>query len=235
MSYDDGPRPGACTPRADSLDSTIRPLGGALFPAAAFDAVVIAASLGGREVLERLLGALPVDFPAPVLVVQHQDPRSPGYLPELLARRTRLLVRHAEAGERLRAATVYVAPPGRHLLVDPDGRCALSEGPRVSFARPSADRLFASAAAAFGARVLGVVLTGRLFDGTAGAAEIRRAGGVVLAQEPGTCRAPDMPRAAMRSGAVHLALPPAALGAAVHGLVAVPGVPALFGLRAATA
>ena len=201
-----------------------------LFPAAAFDAVVVACSLGGREALEQLLWPLPADFPAPLLVVQHVDADSPGYLPGLLARRTGLAVKHAEPGEPLRAGTVYVAPPGRHLLVTPEGRCARSDGPRVSFARPAADLLFTSAVAAFGARVLGVVLTGRLSDGAAGAVAIRGAGGVVLAQDPASCRAPEMPRAAIARGAAHFTLPPAALAAALVGLVAVPGTSARLGV-----
>lgn len=196
--------------------------------------VVVAASLGGREVLEQLLAPLPADFPAPVLVVQHVGDRA-SHLPELLALRTQRPVRHAVTGERPRAGVVYVAPPGRHLAVDANGRCALREGHRVSFARPAADVLFRSAAAAFGARTLGVVLTGRLSDGAAGAEAIRQAGGVVLVQEPATCRAPDMPLAALRRGAAHLALPPAVLASALVGLVAVPGVPALFGLGARAA
>ena len=220
-----------CMPRADGLGSINLGSSPLLFPRAAFDAVVIAASLGGREALEQLLGPLATDFPAPVLVAQHVDERSPGYLPRLLARSIRLAVKHAENGERLRAGTVYVAPPGQHLVFSPDGRCRLSDGPRVSFARPSADRLFEGAADAFGARTLGVILTGRLFDGVAGSVAIRRAGGVVVAQEPSSCRAPDMPRAAIRQGVVQLTLPIAVLASALHCLVALPGVPALFGFE----
>lgn len=199
-----------------------------------FDLVVVAASLGGREVLEQLLARLPADFPAPVLVVQHVGDHGPSHLPELLARRTGRRVRHAAAGERPRAGVVYVAPPGHHLAFDADGRCALRDGPRVNFARPAADVLFESAAAAFGARTLGVVLTGRLCDGAAGAEAIRRAGGVVLVQEPASCRAPDMPLAVLQRGAAHLALPPAGLASALASL-AVPGVPALCGLGARAA
>jgi two-component system chemotaxis response regulator CheB len=206
-----------------------------VFPRASFDVVVIAASFGGREALEQVLGPLPPDFPAPLLVVRHVDPNSAGYLPALLARRTRLSVKHAEPGERLRAGTVYVAPPGRHLLVVDGGRCSLSDEPRVNFARPAADRLFTSAVESFGARTLGVVLTGFLHDGAAGAAAIRRLGGVVLAQDPETCAAPDMPLAAIGRGAVHLTMPPAALAAALVSLVAVPGVPEVFGLKTRTA
>ena len=196
----------------------------------AFEAVVVATSLGGREALERLLAPLPVDFPAAVLVVQHLNARSPSFLPELLARRTRLAVKHAACGEPLRPATVFVAPPGRHLLVDAGRRCRLSDAPPVWFARPAADPLFVSAASVFGARALAVVLTGRLCDGAAGAVAVREAGGVVLAQEPASCRAPEMPTAAIRSGAAHVALPVEVLGAALRALVTVPGATALFGL-----
>ncbi|MFL5619662.1 MAG: chemotaxis protein CheB [Gemmatimonadaceae bacterium] len=197
---------------------------------AEFDVVVVAASLGGREALELLLAPLAADFPAPIVVVQHVGAHSPSYLPELLAKRTRLAVHHAASDETLRPSVVYVAPPGLHLLVGPDGRCVLSGAPPVAFSRPSADPLFVSAADMFGARTLGVILTGRLRDGTAGAEAIRRAGGVVLAQDPATCRAPEMPLAAIRQGTVHLVLPPASLGNALSVLVSVPGARAMFGL-----
>lgn len=200
-------------------------------PFAAFDVVVIATSLGGREALEALLAPLATDFPAPVVVVQHMDAHSPSHLAELLARRTGLAVKFAESGEPLRASTVYVATPGRHLVIGPDRCCVLSDDPAVRFSRPSADPLFESAADVFGERTLGVILTGRLSDGTVGAEAIRRAGGVMLAQDPATCRAPEMPQAAIRQGLVHLTLPPAALGAALSALVAVPGARALFGLE----
>lgn len=197
-------------------------------PTAEFAAVVVAASLGGPDALGAVLGGLPHGFAVPILVAQHIRAGSPGYLPRMLQRQTTLAVRHAAAGERPQAGTVYVAPPGHYLLLDARGRCALSDGPRVSFARPAADVLFTSAARVFGAQTIGVVLTGRLFDGAAGAAAIRHAGGVVLAQDPATCRAPGMPRAAIRRGAAHLVLSPTALAAALIRLVAEPGGAAEF-------
>ena len=216
-------------PRADdspSRDGASVPAGSAR---AEFDVVVVATSLGGREALEQLLATLAPDFPVPILVVQHVSPHAPSHLPEMLARRTRLAVRHAEMGDLLEAGTVYVAPPGRHLLVSADRRCVLSEGAHVAFSRPAADPLFGSAAEVFGERALGVILTGRLRDGTAGAGAIRRAGGVVLAQDPATSRAAAMPEAAIREGVVHLALPLPALAAALNVLVRVPSARALLG------
>jgi two-component system chemotaxis response regulator CheB len=177
-----------------------------------------------------LLEPLRADFPAPIVVVQHLDAHAPSYLPELLARRTRLAVKSAGNGDALCASTVYIAAPGRHLVIGPDRRCLLSDEPPVRFSRPSADPLFGSAADVFGRRTLGVILTGRLTDGTIGAGAIRRAGGVVLAQEPATCRAPEMPEAAIQQGLVHVVLPPASLGAALSVLVCVRGARALFGL-----
>jgi two-component system chemotaxis response regulator CheB len=222
-------------PRADAEMSAFHTTSCPTFPHTAFDVVVVGASLGGRAVLEALLAPLPADFPAPILVAQHIDERMRSHLPELLARHSRMPVRHATAGERLQAGTVYVAPPGRHLLVADDARCALSDGPRVSFARPAVDLLFASAAEQFGARTLGLVLTGRLFDGAAGAAAIHAAGGVVIAQDPSSCRAAEMPRAAIRRGATRFTLPPSTLAAALVSLVAVPGATVLFGLGARAA
>jgi two-component system chemotaxis response regulator CheB len=198
---------------------------------AEFDVVVVATSLGGRDALERLLAPLPADFAAPILVVQHLDARAHSYLPELLARRTRLSVLHAESGEPLRASTVYVALPDHHLTVGADRRCVVSDGPLIGYSRPAADPLFTSAAAVFGARTLGVILTGRLRDGSAGAEAIQRAVGVVLAQDPATCRAAAMPEAAIERGVVDLVLPLASLGDAVLALVTIPGARASYGIR----
>ncbi|MFL5582074.1 MAG: chemotaxis protein CheB [Gemmatimonadaceae bacterium] len=200
-----------------------------------FDAVVIAASLGGPRALAEVLAPLPAEFPAPIFVAQHLAERSPGFLPTLLARWTALDVVCARDGERPRAGAVYLAPPGRHLLLSAAGRCLLSDGARVNYARPSADLLFLSAAETFGMRALGVVLTGRLSDGAAGAEAIRQAGGAVLVQAPETCRAPDMPLATMRRGAANIALPPSSLAAALTALVAVPGARDLFGIGAGRA
>ena len=185
-----------------------------------FDLVVVAASLGGLETLGRILGPLPADFPVPIAVVQHLPAGFASQLPALLGRDTRLGVRWAEPGLLLRAGTVHVAPPDRHLLVSPTLRCRFSVAPRGRGARPAADLLFRSAAEACGARVLGLVLTGRLRDGAAGAVALRAAGAVVIAQDPATCHAPGMPTAAITAGGADLVLSPEAI---VEALLAVSG------------
>jgi two-component system chemotaxis response regulator CheB len=192
------------------------------------DVVVIAASAGGIPVLERIMSRLPEWFPAPILVVQHMSPRLRSVLPEILARRSALTVREAKDGALLLPGHVYVAPPDRHLEVRGD-YCALSDRERVNFTRPAADVLFASAARSYGSRTLGVVLTGYLKDGAEGSAIIRKAGGVVIAQDPSTCLASGMPEAAIRSGADFI-VDPHYLPRALVSLVVVPGVTAMFGV-----
>src|SRR5215207_2601963 len=126
-----------------------------------FDLVTIAASVGGLSALGRVLGALPREFPAPVVVVQHRGAGDPGCMEELLAHRTPLAVSRVGDGDRLAPGRVYVAPADRHVLVGEGGVLSLSDGAKVNHCRPSADPLFDSAAARHGARALAVVLTGR--------------------------------------------------------------------------
>ncbi|HEX8903306.1 MAG TPA: chemotaxis protein CheB, partial [Longimicrobiaceae bacterium] len=148
--------------------------------------VAMAASAGGVRALGSILSRLPASFPAPVLVVQHRSEGHRDFLGEILAQRTRLAVRDAADGEPLRPGVVTVCPAGRHARLGADGVVCLTDGPKVNFSRPSADLLFQSVARFAGERAVGVVLTGRGRDGAAGAAEIRRRGGVVLAQDPAT-------------------------------------------------
>jgi two-component system chemotaxis response regulator CheB len=202
------------------------------FEKAGYDAVVVASSLGGPKVLGEILSALPADFPAPILVVQHLSTSFPSSLADVLGgREIRLTVEWARENARLCARTVYLAPPGLHLTVTSACTSRLSSGMPVNFARPAADLLFSSAATSFGPRALGVVLTGRLHDGAAGAEAIRDAGGVVLVQDPHTCRAPGMPQAVLRRGGADFVLPPEKISCALVSLVMVPGARALFGLE----
>lgn len=164
--------------------------------------IVIGASFNGIAALCELAKALPVDLPAPVLVVQHTAPTSPGFLPSLLSRAGPLPARHPRDGEAPEPGRIYVAPPDRHLVLDAAGRIHLSHGPRENHTRPAVDPTFRSAALAFGPAVVGVVLTGYLDDGTAGLLAIKDRGGVAIAQEPAEALAPSMPTSALRHVAV---------------------------------
>jgi two-component system chemotaxis response regulator CheB len=158
--------------------------------------VVLAASAGGIEPLREIVGGLRPDLPAAVLVVLHIAPEAKSVLPDILARRTDLPVNHAVDGEELRAGTVYVAPPGCHMLVE-DGRIALDAGPRENGHRPAADPLMRTVAAEAGPRACGVVLSGSRDDGTVGLAAIKEAGGMAIAQDPEDAQYPSMPLSAI--------------------------------------
>ena len=160
------------------------------------DVVVVGTSLGGLEVLRALVGGLPADLAAAVLVVQHTSAASPGTLGEILDAHGPLPARLAEDGEPVEPGRVYVAPPDRHLIVTP-GAVRLSDGVRENRVRPAVDPLFRSAAVAYRSRVVGVVLTGALDDGAAGLRAVERCGGIALVQDPAEAAYPDMPRHAL--------------------------------------
>ena len=172
-----------------------------------FDIVALAASAGGLAALSRVISMLPRDFPAAVVVVQHLDPRHRSLMADILARRTRLPVKEAEHGEHIRPATVYVAPPNSHLLVNSDGTLSLSQSELVHFVRPSADLLFESVAASYKDRAIAVVLTGTGIDGKMGVQAIKKMAGTVIVQDKQTSEFFGMPDAAMQTGCVDFVLP----------------------------
>ena len=162
--------------------------------------VAIASSTGGPQALQELLAALPADFRVPILVVQHM---AHGYIAGLvssLAANSRMRVKLAEHQEPLRPGTIYIAPDDYHLGVAGQHSIELSAAPEVEGFRPSATWLFSSVAHRFGAGALGVILTGRGHDGVAGLAEIRAAGGLIVAQDQQSSVAYEMPRAAAEAG-----------------------------------
>ncbi len=161
------------------------------------DVIVIGASAGGVEVLASIVRALPPDLPASVLIVLHVAPSSPSILPSLLQRRCALPVAFAADGDLLQHGRVYVAPPDRHLVVGPD-RVRITRAPRENHSRPAIDPLFRSAALAYGARVIAVILSGRLDDGTAGLWAVKDRGGTTVVQDPDDALHPDMPRNALQ-------------------------------------
>ena len=158
-------------------------------------AVVMGASAGGIAALQGVLGAMP-DAGVPIFVVQHIDAETRAKWQTVFSA-CRLPVREATDKEAARPGTVYMAPPGYHLLIDAPGRLALSLDAKVNYARPSIDVLFESAARAYGLRLLGVVLTGANADGAAGLAAIRRAGGLCWVESPETAAMPVMPSRAL--------------------------------------
>jgi two-component system chemotaxis response regulator CheB len=165
--------------------------------ASPLQAVVIGVSSGGVRALKILLGALPADFPLPVMVVQHISPDAGNGMAKLLNDWSAIHVKEADEQEEILPATVYLAPPNYHLLVEREGRLSLSADPPVSFARPSVDVLFESAAEVYGRGLIGVVLTGANFDGARGAKAIKARGGRVVVQDPADAEAPQMPAAAL--------------------------------------
>ena len=209
---------------ADELIAKIRALGGARVRArpheparseavatvAPAEAVVIAASTGGPTALQAVVSALPAGLPAAVLIVQHIPRGFTRSLAERLDARSAIPVREARDGEAVAPGTVLIAPAGIHTrLVRRGGAIlvSLDEEPRDALHRPSADVLMASAAAVYGARVVGVVLTGMGSDGTEGLRAIRAAGGRTLAESEETCVIFGMPKAAIEAGVVDRAAP----------------------------
>ena len=171
--------------------------------------IVMGASVGGMEALSTIFAALPADFPAAILVVTHVGARK-SLLPELLAKTSALPVRYAQDREPIRPGRILLAPPDLHMLVAITAGQAtveLTRGPRENHTRPAIDPLFRSAAAALGAHVVGVILSGYLDDGTAGLQAIKACGGTVLVQDPEEAVAPSMPQSAMRNVVVDSRLP----------------------------
>jgi len=153
--------------------------------------VVIGSSAGGIEALSILVSTLPADFPAPLVLAQHLDPRQPSHLKQILARHSALPVRTVTEREPLERGVVFVVPSGRHVEITDHVMALHEEGPgRV---KPSVDWLFQSAARAFGERLIAVVLTGADADGAAGARCVKEAGGTVIIQDPQTAQFPVMP------------------------------------------
>jgi two-component system, chemotaxis family, protein-glutamate methylesterase/glutaminase len=161
------------------------------------DIVVIGASLGGVEALPQLVSGFPADLDAAVLIVQHMTPDAPNFLAGRLCAAGPLMAKPAVNGEPLVARRIYVAIPDHHLMIEED-RVRLTRGPRESHARPSVDVLFRSAAYYAGPRVIGIVLTGMLDDGTAGLWAIKDRSGIAIVQSPHEARYPSMPRSALR-------------------------------------
>lgn len=158
--------------------------------------VVIGGSAGALEVLRMIVRELPQSLPCPVVIVIHLPSHSSG-LAELLGVETPLAVKQAEDKEPLVAGTIYIAPPGYHLLVEAQRSFALSVDPPVHFSRPAIDVLFETASDVYGAGLIGVLLSGASEDGAAGLQEIHAAGGTTIVQSPLSAEVAIMPAAAL--------------------------------------
>ena len=161
------------------------------------DVIVIGASAGGIAALKEVVAGLPGDLPATLLVVLHVNPTTPSALPAILDRATDLEVRHARNGDAIRPGSVLIAPPDLQMTIL-DGFVRLERGPLEHGLRPAIDALMRSAAEQLGPRVVGVVLSGMLSDGTAGLAAIKEAGGVTVVQDPATAAFASMPGNAVK-------------------------------------
>jgi len=162
------------------------------------DAVVIGASAGGVEALSLLLPALDPQAPVAYFIVLHLPRYRPSLLTEVFNPKCALPVVEAEDKVPIVPGTVYFAPPDYHLLVDEGPAIALSVDDPVLFSRPSIDVLFQSAADHYGARLMGIALTGANEDGAQGLAAIAQAGGETIVQDPAEAASPTLPRAAQR-------------------------------------
>ncbi|WP_353682538.1 chemotaxis protein CheB [Mesorhizobium sp.] len=171
--------------------------------------IVVGASAGGVEALKRLATYLPPDLAAAVFVVLHVGQTS--YLPEILDRAGPLRAIKAKSGEQFERGRIYVASPGFHLLLHHD-HMLLRRGPRENLARPAIDPLFRSAACSYGARVIGVLLSGSLSDGTSGLRAIKTVGGVTVIQDPQDAAVPDMVRSAQRHVEIDHCVPIVGMG-----------------------
>ena len=170
------------------------------------DIIVIGSSAGGVEALQAIVGGLPSDLPAAVLIAAHRGAESPNMLPAILDRAGPLKSVMPRNGTPIEPRAIYIAPPDHHMLVK--GRAlALSKGPKENRSRPAIDPLFRSAAAAFGPRVIGVVLSGMLDDGTAGLYAIKEAGGASVIQDPKDALHPSMPANAIKYVGADFVLP----------------------------
>jgi two-component system chemotaxis response regulator CheB len=170
------------------------------------DIVVIGASVGGIEALRALVAGLPPDLPASIFVVLHTSPQAPGMLAEILDYAGGLSARSPKDRERIHRGTIYVAPPDRHLVIEPN-LVRVTRGPKENRFRPAIDPLFRSAAQTYGPRVIGVILTGYLDDGTAGLWTVKQLGGTTIVQDPSDALIPFMPQNALAHVKVDYCLP----------------------------
>jgi two-component system chemotaxis response regulator CheB len=174
------------------------------------DIIVIGASAGGLQPLRDLIGGLPGNFPASLFVVVHTSPTGSGYLPEVLGRSSLLKTMLAEDGQKFSRGSIYIAPADHHLLIKGD-RLRVTSGPKENGFRPAIDPLFRTAARTCGSRVIGVILSGAMDDGTLGLMEVKEHHGIAIVQDPTEALFPFMPASAVQNLKVDYVLRAAAI------------------------
>jgi two-component system chemotaxis response regulator CheB len=170
------------------------------------DIIVIGGSSGALESLQEIVSGLPRDLAAAVFVVIHVPAQGKSMLPQILTRAGPMQAVHPAENEAFQLGRIYVAPPDFHLLLS-DGRIRLVRGPKENNSRPAIDPLFRTAARVYDSRVIGVVLSGSLDDGTAGLLAVKTRGGIAVVQDPSDTLFPDMPRNAMEAVKVNHCVP----------------------------
>jgi two-component system chemotaxis response regulator CheB len=173
--------------------------------------IVMGASAGGFEVLKKLIAGLPAGLDAAIFIVWHISADTIGILPEVLNRSGPLPAANATDFEEIKMGHIYVAPPDRHLVLE-QNHMRVTKGPKENRFRPAVDPLFRSAAYTFGSRVIGVVLSGALDDGTSGLWTIKERGGLTIVQDPKEATVAGMPLNALREVKVDYTLPVALIG-----------------------
>jgi two-component system chemotaxis response regulator CheB len=182
--------------------------------------IVVGTSAGGLKALQLLFEQIGPDFPAPILVVQHISSDATGeVLLNSLNKHGNLVCQHAKTGMVLKAGHLYLAPSDHHLMIDGKSKILVTKGATENRSRPAIDPLFRSAAIAFRNRVIGILLTGYLDDGTAGLQVIQRCGGICMVQDPADADYPDMPKNALNQLAVDHVLPIAEMGGVLYRLM----------------
>ena len=167
--------------------------------------IVIGTSAGGVSALITLLGGLPKDLDAPVCIAHHANPTRPSMLPDILSRLGTLTVAPFQSGAQLIPGHLFLAPSGHHLLIEGKQVIVLTRPSQQP--RNDIDRLFQSAASSYGSRLIAVVLTGSLTDGTAGLQTVKQHGGITIIQDPEEAAFPSMPRSAQAHCTIDYCLP----------------------------
>lgn len=167
-----------------------------------YKAIAVGTSAGGLKALTTILGELPVNFPLPVMIVQHRSKEQRDLLEEVLQSKCSIRIKQADEKEKIEKAIIYIAPPDYHLLVEWDETFSLSADAPVRFSRPSIDVLFETAANVYKQQLIAIIMTGANNDGSEGIVAVNRKGGLTIAQDPADADYPFMPSAAIRTKAV---------------------------------